>query len=692
MKHRMKQILCLFFAAVMIILTGADSMTVLAKESYTYSQWDEAVPAPPAYDWKLSIRAADLGIDAMTNISDVFYRNGLIYITMSGKVVILNSEFQTEHIITAYQKDGTEDKISEPKGIFVTKENEIYITEQDRGEIVHFGADYQFIRTLKEPKITGLETKYAPVKVCVDDVGRIYVKAKSVYEGIIELDPDGNFNRFVGANQVQPSFIDRFWRMIATEEQISRMELWLPTDYSDLALDKDGFLFATVKDASSLEPVRKLNSSGVDIMNQYDFIKPPMGDYENGNSISTLTTVTCAEDGRFAVLDTANSKIFVYSEDAILAYVIGGPGKTKGALNSPIDLCFMEDKILVADLVTNSIEVFEATEYGTLINQALYYQGQFNYEEAAKYWIAANEINENSVITNMGLGKYYIRQENFEAAMNTFKKVGERSNYSIAYSRVRENFMEQNFGLVLLCIIAVIAVICGLKYGIKKCSEKGMFEKNKFFEKLREFRYEFFTFPGYVLSHPFKAFDDMKYLNAGSVKFSVVVVILVAWVSLIEYRYTGFISNLNNLEQMNLPLILVSSVFGYLIFTVANWAVAVLIDGKGNLKTIFKVNMYALYPMVFLTLLGVIVSNFIIIEESAFVSFLFVFPMVIYVFYTFIGLITVHQFTFTKGVFSVLLSFIAMIIILFVLTLLLTLVSGFINDVVTIVDEFLLHF
>ena len=160
---------------------------------------------------------------------------------------------------------------------------------------------------------------------------------------------------------------------------------------------------------------------------------------------------------------------------------------------------------------------------------------------------------------------------------------------------------------------------------------------------------------------------------------------------LIKTRYSGFLIYFYDINKINVPIILLSSVFAYVVFIFANWAVAVLIDGKGNLKTVFKVNMYALYPGVYLTLLGVLLSNHIIAEEAAVCYFLFGLSTVIYVFYTFIGLIVVHQFTFTKGAVSIVLSLAAMMVILFVGSLLLTLVSGFINDLVTIFNEIMLH-
>lgn len=687
------RILLILLLILASVIGEVNKVSASQVDSYLYDIWDEAIPSPNAYEWEKSVRTYDLGIDEISQISDVFYQNGLVYITMLGKVVVTDEDFNTIRVITTFTRDGSESKVVNPKGIYVTKENEIYITEQDQGEIIHFDKDYNFIRAIGDPVISGLgNVKYAPTKVAVDEVGRIYVKAKSVYEGIIELEPSGSFSRFVGANEVNPSFVQRFYRLIATDEQIARMQLWLPTDYSDIALDKDGFLFATVKDTKSRNPVRKLNSSGVDIMNEYDYIRPPLGDYNGASTISTLTAVACAEDGRFAVLDTTRSRIFVYSEDAVLAYVVGGSGKREGNLNSPVDIAFMGDKILVADLVSNSIEVFRVTEYGALINEALKYQSQFDYVSAAKYWEQVFEINPYSLNANIGLGKYHLRTGDYEAAMERFMRVGERESYSMAKEYVREEFLDTNFTTILLLALALIIVIFIVKRVLKKLNQYENYNSNSIVKLIKKIKYQSITYPFYILCHPFKAFDDMKYLNTGSLSFSFIILILVAWSSLIKTRYAGFLVNFYDYNNINVPVILISSVFAYLVFILANWAIAVLIDGKGNMATIFKVNMYALYPGVFLNLLGVVISRYAIMEETAICYFLFGLSVFIYVFYTFIGLIVVHQFTFTKGVASVLLSFIAMMVILFIGSLLLTLVSGFIGDIITIFDEVMLRF
>ena len=677
---------------ISLICTSFTAITAHA-ESYTYSLWDEAKAAPDAYEWSASIRGKDLGIDSIKGISDIYYRNEKLYIAMTGRIIVTDSDFNYLYEISDYTTTFGNTSISNPTCVFVTEDDEIYVAEENLGEIVEFDSKGNWVRTITDPEITGLESvSFAPTKVVVDENGRIYVKAKNVYEGIIELDPDGTYSRFVGANEVTPSLIERFYRLIATEEQLSRMSLWLPTDYSDIAIDQDGFLMATVKDSSSDAPIRKLNSAGSDIMPEYDTISAAMGDYEGDTSISQLTCIATSSDGRFAALDSIRSRVFVYSNGGILVYTLGGTGKQEGSLNSPVDICFMDDKILVADLVSMSIEVYEPTSYGLMINNALRAQGEYDYETAAEYWELVYDVNPDLIAANLGLGKQALRAGDYEAAMTYFKACGERESYSQAYEYIREKFLNKYFALIILLVILFFISISFIKRAHKKIAQKESYKNNKVVQVLGKIRYTAFTWPGYLLSHPFKAFDDVKYENAGSTPFAIVILILFTWANLIKVKYSGFIVNYANTAEINVPLILASTLLPYIIFIFGNWAVGTLIDGKGSLSQVLKITAYSLYPTVFLYVIGSIVSRVIIYDERLLVYFLFYFPLFLFAFYCFIGIVMVHQFTFTKGLASVLITIIAMLIIIFIMVLLATLVSGFCNDVMTIWDEFSLYY
>ncbi len=660
-----------------------------AAESYSYDIWGNVIAAPAAYELEQTIYAADLGVESMASASGVFYRNDKVYIALNGSIVIADKEFENFSYITDYvREDGTQSTVNAPTGIFVTEDEHIYICEQAKGEIIEFDENGKYIRAIGDPECIGLTTTYAPKKLVVDKVGRIYVLVQNCYEGLVELDPEGNFNRYVGATEVSFNMLDLFWRNLMTEEQLARSALWLPTSYSDLAIDEDGFIFASVSGASDDEPIKKLNSSGDNVMPSHEFITEPMGDYENKKSISNLTNIAVADDGRFAVLDTTRSRIFVYSPDGYLMYELAGNGNAEGLLNSPSTFCFMDDKIVVVDIVYQSLEIFAPSTYGALINSALQAESEYDYATAAGYWEQVLDINNNFYYANLGLGKHQMRTGEYEKAKDNFYIGGDRSYYSNAYAQVSGEWMNRNFSKIITVLaVLLVALVAWKIYRKFRPAQPRDTKLTRFWKKTK---FTLFKWPGYVLSSPFKAFDDVKYYDDGSLVFSIVVIILFGWISLIKYRYAGFMVNFVDIDNVNVPLIVGSAILPYVAFIVGNWAVGVLLSGKGKVVHITKVVGYSLYPACWLYLVGTILSNFVTEDEAALVSALFTFGMVLFFFYMFIGTIMVNQYTFTKNVATLLLSVVAMLIICFVAMLFATLLAQFVNDWTQIFRELFL--
>ena len=673
------------FALIMCAILGFGTVCY-ASDTYSYDIWGNVTAAPAAYELEETIYARDLNLDSMSTVSGVFYRNDKIYLILNGYVVIADKDLEhVEHITDYKRPDGSAGKISAPTGIYVTEDGHIYVCEETQGEIIEFDENYQCVRVIGDPNCTGLTVAYRPTKIAVDSVGRIYVLVRNCYEGFVELDPDGNFNRYVGATEVSYSLWNLFWRSIATEEQLARSDLWLPTTYSDLAIDKDGFIFASISGNSEEEPIRKLNSSGENVLTVSDFVEYPMGDYENGKTLSNLNSIAVADDGRFAVLDSNQSRIFVYSSDGYLMYELAGSGDKKGLLRSPVSMCFMDDKILVVDIVYQSMEVFMPTTYGALINDGLVAQSKYDYAEAARCWQAVLDINSNFYYANLGLGKYQMRTGDYEEAMNNFYLGVDRSYYSNAYDRVSGAWMDANFGKIIGILAAVIVLFVAYKvYRHFRPAQKKDTKLARFWEKTK---FTLFKWPGYVLTSPFKAFDDVKYYDDGSLVFSICVIIAFGWISLIKYRYTGFLVDFVDIKNVNVPMIVGSAILPYVAFIAGNWAVGVLMSGKGKLVHIIKVVGYSLYPACWLYLAGTILSNFVTLDEAALVSALFIFGIVLFFFYMFIGTIMVHQYTFTKNVATLILSAVAILIICFVAMLFATLLAKFVNDMIEIARE-----
>ena len=200
-------------------------------------------------------------------------------------------------------------------------------------------------------------------------------------------------------------------------------------------------------------------------------------------------------------------------------------------------------------------------------------------------------------------------------------------------------------------------------------------------------------FPLYILSRPFKGFDEMKSENRGSMTYAMVILVLLGLVGIWQEMYLGFVVSgfWWDVQTANVVWILIFTYAPIGLVCLANWSITSVTNGNGKMREIFLVYCYALFPTIFLRMLGVALSNFVTLNESAFVVFLFVFAQVLLYFYIFLGWIVIHEYTFLRAVFTVILTILAMLIIVFIMALFVSLVSEFINFVYTIIYEIDAH-
>lgn len=182
-------------------------------------------------------------------------------------------------------------------------------------------------------------------------------------------------------------------------------------------------------------------------------------------------------------------------------------------------------------------------------------------------------------------------------------------------------------------------------------------------------------FPKYLLGHPFKGFDEMKSEKRGSLAFCLFVLALSCILNVLEYVYTGFLVNYNNLYRVSTLYLMAVTAFPVALLVTGNWSVTSLMNGKGKYVEIFMVTMYALYPYCILRIVALVLTNVLLLDEMAIVTAIRGIGVALFAFYLFIGLVVIHEYSFGQGVAMVLLTIFAILVIVFVLMLGFSLVS-----------------
>lgn len=470
-KQKQKLCSCLLLAVTLVF---SSPLTALAKgnSNYNYSsEYEQYDYAPVAYETERVLFAKDLEVDSLNELSSIYLTDDKVYIAASDKIVITDWAFKTEYVLSGYTNaDGEEDQISAPAGIFVTEEGELYVTEPNRSRILKFDKDHQHVKTFGKPEGFNLDVTYSPTQIVVDKVGRMYVIAKNVYEGILELNYDGEFSRYFGVNNVKFTPLDLFWRSIATETQRSKMALWLPTEFTNMAIADDGFIYTTCQSEEQVEPIKLLNAKGDNVLVSQSKKLYPSGDIdymlggENGvGGPSTLAAIDCNDYGMYTVLDSKRNRIFTYDSNGHLLFVFGGNADRQGCFRNPVSVRFMGDNILVADKLSQALFVMKPTEYANLIIKAtkLHYQGLR--DEAIPVWKEVIKINPNLEIAYDGIGKSAFSEGDFDTAMDMFRHANNKIYYSKAFDKVRNDYLKENFGVFAGVLVLLIAANVGRK-------------------------------------------------------------------------------------------------------------------------------------------------------------------------------------------------------------------------------------
>ncbi|MBO4389556.1 MAG: hypothetical protein J5825_01700 [Lachnospiraceae bacterium] len=374
---------------------------------------------------------------------------------------------------------------SKPYDVFVNDQY-IYIAETGHYRILILNKeDLTVDQVIKNPQKQDeslQKKKFTVKKLVVDDTGRIYCLAEGVNQGLMCFDPkgdmekypNGKFTGFIGANRVTYTLWQRFWKTFATRDQIKRMINFVPTEYNNIALTKEGFYMVTTDvfdqwkmQSGDVLPVRKLNAMGSDILirngytNPIGDLSPYWGNAGGYNGSSRFVDCVAMENETYYLLDRIRGRIFAYDSQGDLLYAFGGPGNKEGYMMSPAAIEAIGDELFVLDSLNCSITCYALTDYGRLINQAIDTYQEGKYDESAEYWEDVQTYNGNYALSYIGIGRARLRQKDYKGAMKNFKVAYDFDNYSKAFKHFRKEWIEKNvawlFGIAIVLMVTPLA-------------------------------------------------------------------------------------------------------------------------------------------------------------------------------------------------------------------------------------------
>jgi DNA-binding beta-propeller fold protein YncE len=451
--------------------------------TYNYDFWNEQVASPDAYRASAYLLGTNLGVGGFRNPEGLFIRENRIYVCDSGnnRIVLIeylpNGEHRVVKVVSSVRINGVDSPFNNPKDIFECRAGNIYIADTDNHRVLKLDPDWNFALEFSKPEDESLgeNMEFLPIKLVVDFANRVFVQALNINKGLLEYDNRGEFSGFIGANKVKVNIIDYIWKvMLSTEAQKRQLNLFIPVEYSNVALDSDGFIYVT-NTSGEIDPVRRLNAMGQDILIRNGY-EDPIGDIAYGNAAGILgrsrfIDVAPFANDSYACFDRTRGRIFMYDFQGNLLYAFGGRGNREGNFITPVALAAMGDALYALDSTTAAVTRFDLTLYGQRINDALNEYKAGRYDSSAELWEDVLKMNGNYDLAYIGIGRAALRQGQYQKAMKYYKLKHYREGYGKAFQLYRKQWMEINLWKIILIVAIIFIVPSAVKGSIRLAKE-----------------------------------------------------------------------------------------------------------------------------------------------------------------------------------------------------------------------------
>ena len=722
----MKKISAIIALVFVFVLLFSVPASAKAYQTYTYSLEGFALYSPDAYVPETTVDSVKIGLNGTTaELTQPIKEpcdlevdsDGNVYIADAGegiasRIIIMDRYYNVKHIIRNFTNDqGNPDSLAGPQGVFITDDT-IFVCDTNKNRIVTFDRyTYEFIDIIKQPESELFEENsvYKPVAIAVDQFNRLYVISSTTFQGVIVMTRDGDFTGFIGAQKSSLSAWDIMWRRFQTEAQREQSQKVVSTEFNNVAITADGFIYATTSSlkedtqnnairskskTGDYSPVKMLNAAGEEIMRRNGFWPPngdvtaavPMGTAgmqtdrsEKPLGASKIVDVAVGPEKTWSIIDNKRSKVYTYDFDGNLLFVFGDSGQQLGNISGIGAVTYQEDKMLLLDKTNDTFTIYKRTEYGDVLIQALAHQNARQYDIAIDDWTEIQKRNSNYDAAYIGIGQSLYHNGEYEESLKYFKAAYDTTNYDNSYKEIRTQWISK----YILLIPVGIAVICiGWVYFMKYCNKVN--SRAAVAGGKRNFKEEI-LYAFYLIFHPFDGFWDLKHEKRGSLRAAIVYILLTVLAFFYQSVGSGYAVN-QQVVYRTIVDELISVLVPILLWAIANWCLTTLFDGEGSLKDVIIAMGYSMIPLILTIIPTTIASNFIISSEVGILSLITTIGFVWTGMLIFFGMMITHDYSMFKNILTSLGTLLGMVLIMFIALLFTTLlgkVVSFISNIVT---------
>lgn len=179
----------------------------------------------------------------------------------------------------------------------------------------------------------------------------------------------------------------------------------------------------------------------------------------------------------------------------------------------------------------------------------------------------------------------------------------------------------------------------------------------------------------YTLSHPMDGYYWIRHRDRGSVPIAILLVMVFAISFSTNRLFSSFVVNDIDPRSVDSFYELTGALIFFLLICVSNWSITCLMGGEGRMKDIVIAVGYGTVPISAVLFGGTLISQVIADDEQAFYAILLGVGIGYGVIMILIGIMQVHNYTLGKTLITLALTFVSMLIIIFVVLLLSNMLS-----------------
>ena len=595
---------------------------------------------------------------------DILVRDGILYIADTGSGRVLLYRLDTKEVT-----EWGVGELTSPAGLFLTEDKKLYVADNVSGQVVLFSRDGQVLQRYGRPTTVtfGSDATYRPSKVVVNKAGTIYVVSEGSYDGMIQLDAQGEFLGYFGYNNNPLTLWDYIAEYFFTDEMKAQLTNRVPYSFKNAAIDEKGMIY-TVTQAAEGNALKKHDVAG------HNLLRSDMVDEKDFVDV-------CVGPGQRIYAVTGTGLLFEYDANGEVLFTFGGRAiaqERNGVFTTASAItCDEMGRLYTLDAERGLVHVMKATDYAGNFHDAIDLYNAGDYEGSALLWQHIQAVGGTSYYAENYLAQCLYEQGSYDEAAAHYRLAGNLSGYSDAYWQIRNNDIAKLLPY-LLGVLAVVFVAWFLFNRLYQPKDK-VKKPNMWVEDTKLlFR---------VLRHPIDTFYDIRRENKGHMVTAFALYVLEYLLFMAYFIGSGFVLIGNS--GKNASVLFYSCMFWapILLFVVSNYLVCEVREGKARFRDVFISTAYILAPFVVLMPFVILISHIITGNELTLLQLVIIAILGWVLVNLIIATKEIHLFEMGEALIHLLITLFLMAVIVLALSLVYMLCEELINIVISVAKE-----